>query len=406
MRRSLPLFDDKARTDSEPSYARESTYGFLDRVNDPVFAAVREVLNAWVERFASIHDDAAVNDLVGRLRSKDDIAFYAAFWELYLHELFVRMGFDIEVHPESGKETRPDFRMTRDGRVMYLEAVMPNPRAGRSNESKGAKTVVDYVDAAFDPDFSLSLRFVVGGGGVPSKKEVVREVEGWLANQTWNDPSETGLDPRSPRPETELRIREWVIGIRAWPRPPDRRGDRRFPTIVTYPGMSGYPAAVSAGIRPVLDGKASKYGDLEAPYVLAVWVMSPMASESTPAEALFGIALPVGDGTHSTGLPLMVDERDGLWTPARPGRLSAVLSANSMHFNYSAVCRYLPRIWHNPWAEHPISQDLPFGASRVSKDETSITNEPATTSPDALFELPPDWPGDPFAWLNRRNAAS
>jgi hypothetical protein len=110
--------------------------------------------------------------------------------------------------------------------------------------------------------------------------------------------------------------------------------------------------------------------------------------------------------THPTGLPLTVDERDGLWTPTRPGRLSAVLSANSMHFNYSAVSRYLPRIWHNPWAPHPVNQDLPLAASRVSLDETSITNEPPTASASALFDLPADWPGEPFAWLNRRRAAS
>ncbi len=406
MRRRLPLFDDKARTDPEPAYARESTHAFLDRVDDPVFTAVREVLYAWLDRFASLHDDAAVSDLVGRLRSKEDIAFYAAFWELYLHELFVRLGFDIEVHPESEKDTCPDFRLSRDGREIYLEAVMPNPRAGRFKGSKGSKTVIEYVDAAFDPNFSVSLRFVAGSGSVPSKKEVVRVVESWLANQTWSDPSDTGLDPRSPRPEAELRIREWVIGVRAWPRPPDRRGDRKFPTIVTYPGMSGYPAAVSAGIRPVLDEKASKYGDLEAPYILAVWVMSPIASESTPAEALFGLTLPIDDGTHPTGLPLAVDERDGLWAPTQPGRLSAVLSANSMHFNYSAVSRYLPRVWHNPWALHPINRRLPFAASRLSQDETSITNDPATATPSDLFELPPDWPGDPFASLNRRKKAS
>jgi hypothetical protein len=289
---------------------------------------------------------------------------------------------------------------------MYLEAVMPNPRAGRSNESKGAKTLIENIDAAFNPDFSLSVRFVAGSGNLPSKKQVVRMVETWLADLTWKDPSDAGLDPRSPRLETELRVRDWVVGVRAVPRPTDRRGDRKFPTIVTYPGMAGYPAAVSAGIRPVLDEKASKYGDPEAPYVLAVWVMSAMASESTPAEALFGIALPIADGTHPTGLPLVVDERDGLWTPTRPGRLTAVLSANSMHFNYSAVSRYLPRIWHNPWAQHSVEEDLPFPASRVSHDETSITNEPATSSAGALFELSVDWPGDPFAWLSRRKEAS
>jgi hypothetical protein len=41
----------------------------------------------------------------------------------------------------------------------------------------------------------------------------------------------------------------------------------------------------------------------------------------------------------------------------------------------------LPRMWHNPWAPHPTNEDLPFAASRVCKDETSITNDPPTVSP-------------------------
>jgi hypothetical protein len=236
MRRKLPLFDDKARSDREPAYARESTYAFLDRVNDPVFAAVREVLNVWVNRFASLHDETAVNDLVGRMRSKDDIAFYAAFWELYLHELFVRLGFDIEVHPESGKDTRPDFRVSRSGREMYVEAVMPNPRASRSNESKGSNTVIEYIEAAFDADFSVGVRFVAGSGSVPSKKQVVRDVEGWLSSLSWSDPLDGGIDPRSPRPETELRIRNWVIGLRAWPRSPIAAVTGSFQWSLPIPG--------------------------------------------------------------------------------------------------------------------------------------------------------------------------
>jgi hypothetical protein len=43
------------------------------------------------------------------------------------------------------------------------------------------------------------------------------------------------LDLRSRRPETELRVRDWVIGVQAWPRPRDRRGDLKFPMIGTYP---------------------------------------------------------------------------------------------------------------------------------------------------------------------------
>jgi hypothetical protein len=400
----LPLFADKPREDRETVHSHEDTYVFLDRVADPVFDAVRELLNAWVQRFASAQADNPVNDLLGRLRS-DDTGFYSAFWELYLHELFVRLGFNIEVHPESAKETRPDFRMTRNGREVYLEAVMPNPRAGRSKEAPGASRIFECVDAAFHPDFSLSVEFVAGGGSIPSRHEVVRAVEDWLATLDWDDVSGARVDSPRPRQETQLGIREWVIGVRAWARPAHLRGDEAFPMIVSYPGMTGFPAAVSAGIRPLLEEKARKYGDLNAPYILAFWVMSPMASETTPAEALFGIEMPLDEGTHATGLPLRLDERKGLWKPAHPGRLSAVLAANSFNFNYSAVSRYLPRLWHNPWARFPIEHQLPFAASRVSSDERSITNDPPSVSPSALFELPPDWPGDPFEWLRARRRA-
>jgi hypothetical protein len=93
-----------------------------------------------------------------------------------------------------------------------------------------------------------------------------------------------------------------------------------------------------------------------------MWVMSAMASESTPAEALFGIALPIADGTQATGLPLAVDERDSLWTPKRPGRLSAVLAANSFQFNYSAVSRYLPRLWRPLLPLGGVIQDRRFSS--------------------------------------------
>jgi hypothetical protein len=155
---------------------------------------------------------------------------------------------------------------------------------------------------------------------------------------------------------------------------------------------------------PLFDDTART--DAEASYILAVWVMSAMASESTPAEALFGIALPISDGNSSDGPPAHGGRARWALDSDAAGPTFSCPSANSMHFNYSAVSRYLPRIWHNPWAPHPVNQDLPLAASRVSLDETSITNEPPTASASALFDLPADWPGEPFAWLNRRRAAS
>ncbi len=117
-----PLFPDQPRTDKLPIYAHESHYGFLQRVKDPVFERVRSVLNEWFERFAEAQEVAAVKDLRNRLRGKGKGQFSPAFWELYLHELFARLGFDAQVHPASGRGTKPDFLLTGNGTRFYLEA--------------------------------------------------------------------------------------------------------------------------------------------------------------------------------------------------------------------------------------------------------------------------------------------
>ena len=52
---ALRLFDDRARTDPSPAPRAESHFGFLNRVDRPYFAAVRDLLEDLVaddvERF-------------------------------------------------------------------------------------------------------------------------------------------------------------------------------------------------------------------------------------------------------------------------------------------------------------------------------------------------------------------
>jgi hypothetical protein len=70
-----PLFPDKPRDNPAPKHAAESTYTFLDQVDDPVLARVRETLNAWFDRFAERQDQAALADVRGRLRAKRQLQF-------------------------------------------------------------------------------------------------------------------------------------------------------------------------------------------------------------------------------------------------------------------------------------------------------------------------------------------
>jgi hypothetical protein len=163
-------------------------------------------------------------------------------------------------------------------------------------------------------------------------------------------------------------------------------------------GFAAFEESAMAAVVPTLDEKASKYGQLDAPHVIAAWVMSPLASGFSLPAALFGAQVPIALGRHELTLP-GADQRRGLWTPDRQrrDRPAAVLVVGSWDFNFNAVARALPRLWHNPWAADALTVGLPFAASRLANDERSIENTDATIDPAELFELAPDWPGVPFA---------
>jgi hypothetical protein len=275
---------------------------------------------------------------------------------------------------------------------------MPTPGFSPSdNQPASVATVTEYVTEAFRPQFRLRLHHIIPGPNVPRKKAVIRAVGDWLDSLDWADLWRE--DPQSSiYPETELHVSDgWQIGLAAIPLDPSLQSDEPCPMIFTYPGFVGYPDGLGQAVLPQLIEKTSKYGELDAPLMVAMWVVDAMANPHTAALALFGSWFSVEEGTHRTGLELQ-DDRSGLWTPGAKtrGRACGVLAANSFGFGYPAVARVLPRYWPNPWAEKPLSVDLPFPASTVSDDETTVVNRPETIPASELFELPEDWPGQAF----------
>ena len=94
-------------------------FPFLDRVAGPFWDRVRDLIEDWLSRYYA--DE--VEFLVSAMKQKDNRAFAAGFWELYLHETLARGGFAVECHPPiEGTDKRPDFRTTQDDTGFYLEA--------------------------------------------------------------------------------------------------------------------------------------------------------------------------------------------------------------------------------------------------------------------------------------------
>ena len=115
----MTIFSAITRTNPSPASHGDSHFQFFDRVSGPYWDQVRDLIADW---FSRLRPDAQA-DVRGRLRSKDDRQSKGAFFELYLHECLLRMGYSVTCHPElDGTSRRPDFLAEKDGRSIYVEA--------------------------------------------------------------------------------------------------------------------------------------------------------------------------------------------------------------------------------------------------------------------------------------------
>lgn len=140
------LFDLIERTDGGPAKYAEPSFPDWNRTARKDIAIVRAHLKDWFTRYPSGHQI----DLRGRFRSPNDVHHRGAFFELFLHEMLLRLGCSIEIHPEvPGTSKRPEFRVTSpDGSQFYLEAKVVNDE---SKEEAAARVRTNRVYDDLNP---------------------------------------------------------------------------------------------------------------------------------------------------------------------------------------------------------------------------------------------------------------
>jgi hypothetical protein len=77
------LFEDMTRTDTSPGRHSESMFEFLNRADGPIWARVRTLMDEWWKE----HPGSARPSVRGQIRSGDDHAFRAAFFEMYGYQV-------------------------------------------------------------------------------------------------------------------------------------------------------------------------------------------------------------------------------------------------------------------------------------------------------------------------------
>jgi hypothetical protein len=376
------------RNDEGPKQYGVPAFTYLNQSAREDVSRIREVLEVFFQAYSSAHRA----EFRKRFRSTDDLQHRSAFFELFLHELFLRLNCTVDVHPEpaSSGGRRPDFLVEcPSGKAFFLEAVVASNETKEESKARARiSTVYDAINRIESPDFFFGLD-VEGALATPPPIRLIKQlIRDKLTSVDFEEIKEIyrakGLKglPRWPYEHAGWRIIFYPI-------PKSKaRGKINVRSIgLIYTGVHWIDSTTA--VREAIVRKAKRYGSLELPYVIAVNCLGEHVERIDIMEALFGTEQFVIGGDLSE--PEFMRKPDGAWrdrSGPRYTRVSAVLITSPVlpwSITSAPICLY-----HNPWAQRPYSceltrlpQAIPLKGSMEWRDGESLVS---------IFGLPLTWP--------------
>jgi hypothetical protein len=353
----MAIFEDVTRTYSGPADHGEPHWRFLNRAARPQFEEARGRIESWFSHLCP----ALQPGVQQRLQSGDNQDFAAGLWELYLHEVFMRLGYEITCEAATPNGRNIDFLLRRGSNAFYLEATIARKSKAEQAADARRNRIYRELDKVESVNFTLGIEIESAGRRDLKKLAVLRaQLENWLrtlnpdeAEQQWEAIGELPTFPWSDGSG-------WSLVFEVFPSKPEFRGIPTTRTLGVFMDETGGMIQDERPLRRALKRKApSHYGDLELPYVVAL-SEEPFAHGHEAwhrQNVIFGHhAL-----EHGPGRPVRaVRMEDGIWRGpgARPRnrRLAAVLFASQL--TPWTIDRTELEWWDNPFANQPVPVDV------------------------------------------------
>lgn len=222
----MSLFEDNLEMiGTRPKLRTESVYSYYARSQRPALTQIRLHLNAWFEDLPR----AGKLDVLRRFRSSVGKEHEAAFFEIYLHRLFSRMGFQLEPHPVlRNKANHPDFLVQKNTQpLLYLEATITTESIAEAGAQKRINQVYEALDKLDSPDFFLSVEVQGSPRTPPSGADLRLKVATWLRTLDYSAiRARWEINNLSSGPVFDWAHDGWELTITPIPKTPDRRGSK------------------------------------------------------------------------------------------------------------------------------------------------------------------------------------
>lgn len=348
------LFDRKPYTFFEPGNYLLDEYEYYNDNGRPEIGIIRDQLEKWFSEYP--------DDWKDDLKHSFKAAFPHAFYELFIHQLFTKLGYALEVHPEmSNKDTHPDFLATTREERLYIEVrhldLLSDKAKGITNS---INTLYDSINRNVDPtNFFLYIRKVIfKNGSQPSGKSVSREINKYLATLDPDHLTELLKTHEFDALETvSYEDDRLLLEYAAIPKSPEGRGTKTRPIGL----ISGNPifGNDSDRIQTALERKSSKYGRFDAPFIICLNKQTPGLDKMELQQALYGnIVASFSENPANRNHKSTFDFSGFFGSKNIPShtRVSGVYFTNANPANLGSTAKQMIR--HHPGAQYLLSQRL------------------------------------------------
>jgi hypothetical protein len=343
------LFDDIERTFLGPSNYNESEYNYYNRSARKDIQIIRTKLEEWY----CLIPDSEKKEIKSRFKLKFDDVFY----ELFLYNLFINLGFQITIHPSvPDSDNKPDFLIKKGKLEIYIEAKISK---GKSNKEEARERMrnlfYDAINRISTENFILQIediQFI--SGDQPQTKNIITEIENKLHSLDPDIVEENTKTNGYRDYKIEYNDKDIHLVLNPLPVSISKRGKSTRRAIGISPIEIFYGGGEEL-IRESINRKAKRYGELDKPFIICVNALSIKTSSQDDVDsAIWGtLAIPINDNQSSL-ITNSVHMPDGVFydkSGPRRKHLTAVLVNKVFPHNIPSSEYWL---YKNPFSKYQI----------------------------------------------------
>jgi len=363
-----------------PKQFGESSYVYYRDSERASVMALRDLLETW---FAEIPLEHQL-DPQQRFRSRIAKQHRSAFFEIFLHHLLLRSGYEVGFHPDmQGLTTHPDFLVSRDGHAsFYLEAIATSASEREEAEENRRKRVYDTLNNLRSPDYFLALRVEGAPETSPPGARLRTDLARWLQGLDRDGILQSYIGERYEEiPKYRWNHEGWSIVFEPIPKSDAARGTTTARPIGLTAPTCATQLTLDEELREAVMTK-DRYGIMNLPFVVAAQVVNEFGIDEIAV--LDGL---LGQETLSRRrLP------NGAWMSngdPKHTNISAVMVWPTLDPWHVALIE--PFVVHNPWAVNPLPNDaFPLPQHVVDRQTGNLVIQPGCTMSE-LLGLEPYW---------------